>query len=172
MALQVSKLTNGNCYVDDKNFLGKFDEIQLPVLKPKMADHDPMGMVGVASFATKMEKLEGKIKWNSFYKDVYVKFANPYKSLRLMFRANKEEYTGSDRTAEKAYVVYLSINSMGVPGGNFKSGDNAEFESDFTATYMKIEEDGITILEFDAINNIHFVDGVDLLKNFRENIGQ
>lgn len=172
MALEINKLTNGNIYVNETNLIGKFDEIQLPSVKPKMADHDPMGLVGVVSYASKMEKLEGKIKWNSFYKDVYAKFANPYKSLRVMFRSNMEKYVGADRASQVPYVVTMNINSMGVPGGNFKAGDNAEFETDFTATYMKIEENGVTVLEFDAVNNIYFVDGVDLLKEYRENIGQ
>ena len=112
------------------------------------------------------------IKWNCFYADVYKKFANPYKSLKLTFRGVLDTYTGSDRTAQKPYVVAMTINSMSVPAGNIKAGDNAEYESPFAATYLKIEVDGAVIVEFDAINNIHFVDGVDLLKEFRNIIGQ
>jgi P2 family phage contractile tail tube protein len=168
----VNRLTNGNIYVDSTNLLGKFDEIKLPEIKPKQTDHNAMGQSGTVSYPTIIEKLEGSIKWNCYYGDVYKKFANPYKSMQVMFRSNLETYTGSDRSAQKAYVVTLTINSMGVPGGSFKAGENVEAETNFTATYMKIEEDGATITEFDPINNIFFVDGVDLLKEFRDHIGQ
>lgn len=172
MALEVNKLTNGNCYVDNNSYLGKADEIQLPDLKPKTVDHMPLGLAGTVEYATQMEKLTGKIKWNCFYPDVLKKFANPFKSIQLMFRGNLESYTGSDRTSQAPYVLTMSINSKGVPGGMIKPGDNAEAETEFSATYVKLEIAGATIYEFDAINNIFFVDGVDLLKEFRENIGQ
>jgi P2 family phage contractile tail tube protein len=172
MSLQVNKLTNGNCYVDNKNFLGKADEIELPMLKVQTTDHNPLGLAGVVQYPTKMDKMEGKIKWNCFYSDVLKKFANPYKSLQLMFRGNLEGYVGSDRTTQDPYVLTMTINSKGVPGGSIKPGDNAEAETEFSATYMKLEIARQTIYEFDAVNNIFFVDGVDLLKEFRDNIGQ
>ncbi len=172
MALEVNRLTNGNCYADNKSFLGKADEIELPSLKFMKADHNPLGLAGVVEYATKLEKMRGKIKWNCFYSDVLKKFANPFKSIQLMFRGNLETYTGSDRTAQQAYVVTMTINSDGVPAGNIKPGDNAEAETEFSATYMKLEIAGVIVYEFDAINNIFFVDGVDIFKEFRENIGQ
>lgn len=168
----VNRLTNGNCYVDNRNFAGKADEIQLPELKPKTSDHMPLGQFGTVEYATTMDKLTGKIKWNCFYPDVLKKFSNPFKSIQLMFRGNLETYTGSDRTDQQPYVLTMSINSKGVPGGTIKPGDNAEAETEFSATYMKLEIAGTTIYEFDAVNNIFFVDGVDLLKEFRENTGQ
>lgn len=172
MALEINKLTNGTCYVDNKNFLGKADEIKLPELVWGFNDHAALGQAGKAKYPGQLDAMEGSIKWNCFYEDVYKKFANPYKSLKLTFRGVLDSYIGSDRTSQKAYVVAMTINSMGVPGGSIKAGDNSEFESKFSATYMKIEVAGVVITEYDALNNILFVDGVDLLKQFRTIVGQ
>lgn len=172
MALEINKLTNATVYVDNKNFLGKADEVKLPELKSAFTDHAPLGIAGKVKYPGQIDALDGTIKWNCFYADVYKKFANPYKSLKLTLRGVLDTFTGSDRTNRQAYVVAMTVNSMGVPGGNIKAGDNAEFESAFCATYFKIEVAGEVIVEFDAVNNIYFVDGVDLLKEFRAIVGQ
>ena len=55
---------NGN------NLLGRAEEIQLPQIKHKMAEHKALGMVGSAEFFAGIDKLECKIKWNALYPDV------------------------------------------------------------------------------------------------------
>jgi P2 family phage contractile tail tube protein len=172
MALEINKLLNASVYADNKSLLGKADEVKLPDLKFVKSDHAPLGLAGKVKYPGQVDAMEGTIKWNCFYADVYKKFANPYKSIKLTLRGVLDTYVGSDRTSRVPYVVAMTINSDGVPAGNIKAGDNAEFETAYSATYLKVEVAGEVILEFDAVNNIHFVDGVDLLKEFRQIIGQ
>lgn len=171
MGKQINKLLNANIYLENKSMVGRADEIELPVIKFLMADHKPLGQVGTTQYPAGIDKLEAKIKWNSFYEDTFKKFANPFKALKLMCRGNVDVYEGADRVAQKAYVVYLTGQSNSLPLGTLKQNDNAEFESELSCTYVRLEFDGVMIMEFDAENNIFNVDGVDLLADFRKNLG-
>jgi P2 family phage contractile tail tube protein len=44
-------------------------------------------------------------------------------------------------------------------------------ESNLAVTYVKVEIDGQPVVEFDAIANIYKVDGIDILAQYRSNIG-
>ena len=71
--IQINRLTNANIYMDGTNLLGRAEEIQLPQIKHKMADHKALGMVGSAEFFAGIDKLESKIKWNALYPEVLKK---------------------------------------------------------------------------------------------------
>ena len=127
MGKQINKLTNANVYVGGNNMVGRADEVTLPVIKFMMAEHKPLGQVGSTMYASGVDKLEAKIKWNSFYLDVFKQFANPYKSIQFMLRGNVEIYEGGDRVNQKPYVCYLTVQSNSLPLGVFKHNDNTEF---------------------------------------------
>lgn len=169
--IKINRLTNANVYLENKSMLGRAQEIQLPALKAVMTDHVALGMVGKLQYPSGIDKLEGKIIWNSFYDDVFQKFANPYKAIRLMVRSSVEVYQGGDRVDQKACVCYLTCQSTGFPLGNYKQNDNVELENDLSITYLKLEYDGQTQVEFDAEANIFSVAGVDLLSQYRANLG-
>lgn len=171
MANVINRMTNANVYLTNKSMLGRAEEITLPDLKNIMSEHKALGMKGALEYASGFEKMEAKIKWNGFYEDVFKQFANPYKALRLMARGSNEEWQGGDKVAEKPYVVYMTCQSKKTPLGAFKQNDNVEFESEFSCTQVKIEYDGSVVLEFDAEANIFIVDGVDILADYRNNLG-
>lgn len=171
MAKQIHKLLNANVYLEDKSWAGKADEIELPVLKFLTAEHKPLGQHGTTEYPSGIDKLEAKIKWNGPYPDVMKKMGNPYKALKLMARGSMDVYEGGDRTAQQPYVCYMTCNSKSLPIGSLKQNDNAEFESDLSVTYVKLEVNGVAIVEFDAENNIFIVDGEDLLLEWRNNLG-
>ena len=60
--IKINRLTNANIYMDGNNLLGRAEEIQLPQIKHKMAEHKALGMVGSAEFFAGIDKLECKIK--------------------------------------------------------------------------------------------------------------
>lgn len=69
------------------------------------------------------------------------------------------------------YVVFITCSFFEVPTGDFKQNDKAEFQSKFSATYIKQVVDGNDVLEVDAMANIYKVNGVDKLDLYRTNIG-
>lgn len=171
MSLKVNRLTNANIYVDGNSFLGRAEEITLPDIKHKMADHKGLGMVGTVELFSGIDKMECKIKWNSFYSEVMKKAANPTQAVQLQCRGSVEEYGAAGRTAERPVVCYVTGMFKNVPAGNFKQHDNVELESMLTVTYVKVEYDGAAIYEIDVLANIYKVDGEDILANYRQNLG-
>jgi hypothetical protein len=55
--------------------------------------------------------------------------------------------------------------------GDFKQHDNSTLETMLNVHSIKMELDGREILEVDVLANIYKVDGVDLLKDYRQNLG-
>lgn len=68
--IQINRITNANIYLDGNNLLGRASEIKLPDISMIMQEHKALGMVGKIELPAGFDKLEGEIKWNSFYHDV------------------------------------------------------------------------------------------------------
>ena len=169
--ISVNRLTNANIYLDGRSCLGRAEEITLPIIKHVLSEHKALGMVGKVELWSGVDKLETKIKWNSFYADVHKKFANPFRALNLQVRSSLEVYTSQGRTAQQPVVVYLTGSSKDFPTGNFKQHDNVELESNLTVTYVKLVVNGETIIEYDVLSNIFKVAGEDVMAQYRANLG-
>jgi len=169
--IMINRLTNANIYMDGNNLLGRAEEIQLPQIKHKMADHKALGMVGSAEFFAGIDKLECKIKWNALYPEVLKKAANPFKAVQVQARASLETYNSMGKLAEVPAIAYLSGTFKEFPLGNLKPGDNAEYETTMSVNYAKLIVGGEEIFEIDVLENIYKVEGVDILETYRANIG-
>jgi len=169
--IAINRLTNANVYLDGGSMLGRAEEVTLPVIKAKMAEHKALGMVGSIEAFAGFEKLEGKIKWSSLYLEALRKTADPFKSVQLQVRASVETYTSTGRTEEQPVVALLQAVFKSLPGGAFKQHENVEIESEFIATYMKLSVGGQDITEIDVLANIYKAGGQDVLAMYRANIG-
>jgi len=170
MAVKINRITNANVYLDGGTLLGRAEEIKLPDVAAKMSEHKALGMVGTIELPSGFDKMEGEIKWSSFYKDVMTKVANPFKFVSLQVRANVETYTSQGRTEQQSLVVFLTVAFKKNPGGTFKQHDNAEFPTGFACYYLKQVVDGQDVLEFDPMSNIYKVAGKDQLAEYRANV--
>nr|WP_199082046.1 phage major tail tube protein [Pedobacter sp. ASV19] len=171
MGIVINKVINSNIYVDGANWIGKADEVNLPVLKSKTASHSPLGLIGELDYSSGMEKMEAKIKWNSYYKEAIKKFSNFYQAVKIQVRFSIDQYEDGSRTGQLPGIAYLTVRPNDSPGGQFKAKDNVELESNLSCSYYKLEIDGEDIVEYDAEANIYIVDGVDLLAQYRANLG-
>lgn len=171
MSVEIKQITNANVYVDGRSFLGKTEEIKLPEVVTTMVEHKALGMVGKIELPSGIDKMESAQKWNSLYPEVLLKAANPFQSVQLQCRSSQETYTGQGRTAQVPVVVFMTGTFKKFPTGNFKQHDNVEAETTMNVTYLRVVVDGKEILEVDVLANIYKVDGVDLLADYRKNIG-
>ncbi|MBS1186684.1 MAG: phage major tail tube protein [Burkholderiaceae bacterium] len=167
----INRITNANIYIDGNSMLGRAEEIKLPDITVMMAEHKALGMVGKIELPSGFDKLEGEIKWNSLYREVAAKVANPYKAVQLQCRSNVETYGSQGRVEEVSLVTHLTVMFKKNPMGTFKQHDNAEFPSQFVATYIKQQINGEDILELDYMANIFIVGGEDQLASYRASIG-
>lgn len=172
MAIQINKLTNCNVYVDGTNFIGRAEEVNLPEVVQKMADHKALGLIGEVEFwSGGIEKMSSKIKWGSFYRDAYVKCVDPTKAPKFMVRGALQSHNADGLIGTVPYVVYFNGTPKKIPTGNFKHLDNAEFESEITVNYVKVEVDGAEVLEIDVLSGIYKVEGVDILASYKSALG-
>jgi P2 family phage contractile tail tube protein len=128
-------------------------------------------MVGAVEFPSGIEKLESKIKWNSFYADTLKKIGNPTQVLSWQIRGSLESYNSGGKTGEVPVVIFMKASCKDLPMGNFKQHDNVELESNLSVYYAKLEINGEPISEIDVLANIHKVGGQDILGAYRQNIG-
>lgn len=169
--IAINRITNCNIYVDGGSLLGRAEEVNCPNPKFKMSEHKALGMFGSVEFPSGIDKMEAKIKWNSFYAEVLKKAANPFKAVSLQVRGSIENYTSGGRTGETPIVMFMTAQYKDFPGGNFKQHDNVELESNLSVTYFRQEIAGQVITEIDVLANIFKVDGVDMLATYRNNLG-
>ncbi|MEX3690088.1 phage major tail tube protein [Paraburkholderia sp. BR14263] len=169
--IKINRITNANVYMNGSSLLGRVDEASLPVLSMIEADVKALGLVGKITLPSGFDKLTGKFKWNSFYDDVWLQFGNPFVPVSVQVRSSVDTYNSQGRSAQTAMVTFLTLSMTKIPLGVFKQNDAAEFESDFTATYVRQTVGGKDIIELDVLANIFKVGGVDQLDIYRANIG-
>ena len=142
--IEINKLTNANVYMNGVNLLGRAEEVQLPQIKHKMAEHKALGMA-VCS--------------------------NPFLATMIQVRANLETYNGTGRIKEVPATAFLIGTFKEFPLGNIKPQENAEYETTMSVTYAKLVVDGVEIFEIDVLENIYKVGMVDMLSTFKKNTG-
>lgn len=168
--ISVNRITNANVYVDGASLMGKAEEIKLPDVTSKMTEHKGLGMIGTIELFAGLEKLEGEVKWSSFYKDVAAKAVNPFKAVSLQVRCSVETYGAQGRVEQKPLVTFLTVTFKKAAIGAFKQHENAEFPNNFACHYIKQVLAGEEILEVDFFANIFKINGVDQLAELRANI--
>jgi P2 family phage contractile tail tube protein len=169
--VQINRITQANIYLDGNSMIGRAEEVSLGALKNKMAGHKALGMVGEFEFFTGIDKLEGKIKWNSFYADNMTATGDPTVIHDMQVRTSVQKYGAGGLIGEVPMVVFLRVAFKDVPLGNFKQHDNVETEVSFTIYYVKSVIDGQEVLEFDVFTNRYKVNGTDILSKYRANLG-
>lgn len=169
--LKVNRCTNANIYLEGGSLLGQAEEIDSPDIKFKQSEHKALGLVGSFEIFSGIEKVEQKIKWNSFYPDALKTIGDPTKVLSFQIRASLEAYESEGRTSEVPVVIYVKGQTKNLPTGMFKQHDNVELTTSFSCLYCKMEINGDEIFEYDVLANIFKVAGNDILANYRANLG-
>lgn len=167
----INRITNANIYLNGRSLLGQAESIDLPDVTHKMSDHKALGLVGTPEFPGGIDKLTAKVKWNSYYREVLLADANPTKTHQLQCRGSVETWTSAGRTAEVPIVTLMTVLFKKFPLGKFKQNDNVERESDLAVYYIKQSMGGEDIVELDVLANIYKINNVDILNNYRANIG-
>lgn len=171
MALEINRLTNALVWIDGKNYLGKVEEVDLPEPKYKMAGHKGLGLQSELEYFSGLEKMEMKMKINAPYKDLMRLIGNPLKRYQIMIRASLESYVSGSRVGEEPYVVTVTAQPKNFPMGKFKQNDNVELELTFAVYSTKLEINGEKMYELDQEANIFIVGGVDVMAQYRKNLG-
>lgn len=166
------RITNANVYLDGQDFFAKAEEVDLGSVKAVMSDFQGLGMVGLIELPDGIDKLEGKIVWNSLYQEAGRKLASPFKAVQLQVRSNVQVFNNGGLVDEVPLVTLLTITPKEYQLGSFKPREATKFETPFAATYVRQLLNGEEVLMLDYMANIFRVGGVDQLAKYRRNIGQ
>jgi P2 family phage contractile tail tube protein len=170
-AIEIHKINQGNAYLDGVNLMGKTESVDLPDIKFIFEEFKAMGMIGKVDLPTMgLDKLEGKMKFNSLYPAMMGKM-NPFRYRQLQIRSNVQVHTNQGITRNVPLVTFMTVAFKNLPTGKFEQLKSVDGEYDFTAIFIKQVYDGREVFEIDALANILKIDGEDILKEYRENLG-
>jgi hypothetical protein len=167
----INRVTNAAVHLDGRSLLGRCEEVSIPTIKNIMAEHKTLGMNGKFEMPAGIDKMEARFKWNSYYPDVLGKAYNPTKAVSVQVRSSVSTWASTGKVAEAPLVVHLQGTFKDAPTGAFKQHDNVELESLMNVTYIKVVQNGVELVEVDVLANIHKVNGVDILADYRANLG-
>lgn len=170
-AITVRQVTNGNVYVGGNNMMGRVTSVELPEVAFTTEDAKPLGLFGVVEQITGLDKMEATLNFEAVFKELAVQYANPKKAVALQVRSSIEEMTSEGVSAELPLVTHLRGTFKSFPLGQIEQGAKAEFSSTMAVTYIKQVFDGQDIVEIDVLANIYKVNGVDILAEYRRNLG-
>lgn len=171
MSLKINKLTNANLYLNGNSLIGRVAEFDIPKPEYTQQEHTALGLFGKMQFASGMEILEARLKWTSYYPDGNGQLANPFSSVNLQLRGSLETHESAGRTAQVPYACFMVCTPKSTDLGKFKPNADAEFEQEFTVSYIKLEVDGVAVYEVDVLANIFKINGEDVLATYRANLG-
>ncbi|POG01014.1 phage major tail tube protein [Pseudomonas putida] len=166
------RIANAAIYLDGNSFFGRSEEVDLGTVKTVMSDFQGLGMVGLIELPDGIDKLEGKIVWNSLYYDAAKRLATPFTTVQLQCRSNVQVFNSTGLVDELPLVTMMTVMFKEYQLGSFKPRDPAKFESPFSATYVRQVLDGQEVVLLDYLANIFKVGGQDQLAKYRKNIGQ
>jgi len=170
--IKINKITNANLYSSGNSHLGKLEEVSVPAIKAKYVEQKTLGMQMGIELPSGFDMMTGKMKFNAVYPELILEFGSPYVTRQVQVRSSLETYDSSGRIAEVPVVAFLTIRFKDVlPPITLKMNDNPELESEYSATYFRLEVDGNRIIEIDAMANIFFLGDDDQLANYRRALG-
>ena len=171
MAVTTNRCTNANVYFDGTSWLGKILEVEAPDVISLQSEVKALGMFGQFELPTGIDKMVQKLKLASYDADVFGVMGDFTKPHSIQIRGNVETWGSAGRASQTPAVLYLTGMFKKFPGGAFKQHENTEFETELNILYFKSVLNGADMLEVDILNNIYKVKGVDLLADFRANLG-
>jgi len=169
--LQINRITNANVYMDGNSFFGKAEEIDLGSVNAITSDFSGLGLVGLMELPDGLDKLEGKIIWNSQYEEAARACAVPFKSVQLQLRSQIDAWNAQGRAEQVPLVTLMTVLFKEYPLGGFKPREKVTFETSFSATYVQQKVNGREVFKLDCMSNIYSVNGQDQLTTYRRNLG-
>lgn len=165
------KVVNFNVYNDADKLVGVAAEITLPDFEAMSETVSGAGIAGEYESTTPghfgSQTIEVPFRTVS---DSSFKFLQN-RGQTIILRAAQQSY---DVSKGKTNIRPLKITIRGIPKslnlGKVAVGSPTETAATIEILYIKIEENGHTLLELDKLNFIFIVDGVDLLEDIRNAI--
>lgn len=165
------KLIGFRVYKDSTDYIGIAD-VTLPSLEAMTETVSGAGIVGEVDSPTlgHMSSMETALNWRTLEKS-NIELAAP-DGVQLDMRGAQQVY---DSSTGKFVVRPVKIFLNGIPKntelGKLEVGTTTDTVNTLETTYLKVDIDNETVLEYDKYNYIYTVGGNDYLQAVREALG-
>lgn len=162
-------LKNFNSNVDGRGFFGRVDEAVLPVLSEMTDEYRGAGMNGPVDIVMGLEKMESRLTFAEHDAEVYKLFG--------VQRGNNVPFTlrgAMQRQGEDAIPMVVRIGGRikQVDPGTWKAGERGACQITIAVNALKIDIDGVNVVDIDLVNGRQIINGVDQYASIRTAIGQ
>jgi len=165
------KLINYSAYLNGTSYLGTVD-VELPNLEAMTETVSGAGIAGEVDSPVlgHYAAMTVTLNWRTLNIPQF-KLAKQ-KSHALDFRGAQQVFDAATGTYDSQGI---KVSVRGVPKstsvGKLAVGATTDSSNELEVTYLKIEIDGMRVVEIDKFNFIAFVDGEDVLAKVRKQLG-
>lgn len=169
--MYTKKIFQAAVYINGDTFMGLTEEVDVPAPTATTSAHETISSLGTVNLPTGFDAMEGRIKWKGLDKSMFKYVANPYDTFDIQVYFNIEGYTDAPIKTNESGIAFMKVRFRNAPNLNFSPKSDTESESAFDVLYIRMEMGGRSMYEFDPVNYIHKVNGVDILGPIRANLG-
>lgn len=165
------KIVNYNVYDENEKIIGVAGEVTLPNLEAMTETISGAGIAGEYESPTPghFGSITIEIPFRIIYNESFRLMVPGGRTLVL--RASQQSYDVAGGKIEyRPLKVTLKTLPKGVDLGKISSGKMTETKNTLEVLYIKITENGETLLELDKLNFVYIVNGVDVLGPIRRQI--
>ncbi len=161
-------LSNSNIYLGGSLF-GKASSVTCPEIDMDTAEIK-YGY-GNYNLPVGIKAMKCSIVLTGFYKDVFLKVANPFSEINMTIYGSLDTYTNEtlSKSEQAKLVIRGSSQKFGLLG-DLKQQDNIEQKIDFNVSAAKLTIDGSEKFHVDSANLIFKVGGTDILTTIKKNL--
>lgn len=162
-------IKQANLIVDGRGLLGKLENVKLPDLKSKVEEWRGGGMLGEIEVTLGFEKLALPFKIGGFEPGLMKLWglqAGAVKAFQVLGHAVTED---SDETI--AIAAYIRGKLADVETDEFKPGSTGMASYEVKMHYYRLLANDEELIEYDPINLVLKIGGVDQLASMRANLG-
>ncbi len=162
-------LKNFNVMVNGDSYAGVAKTIGLPEIVKKTEDYRAAGMIGDIALDLGFEKLEMTATYTGVDTRHFAQLSScGVSSLPIRFVG---AYQRQDTCEMVARTVYMRGSLTGLPLGENTLGEINEQELTYSVTYLKVEDNNVTVLEIDMVNGICNIMGKDMTSEMNQALG-
>lgn len=165
------KIVNYKVYKDGKDLLGTAD-VQLPDIEALSETIKGAGIAGEVELPVigHFSAMNLTINWRTITGNL-IELAEQ-RAHSLDFRVAQQGYdTGKGILTTNAVKHVVKAIPKKLTIGKLEAGATADAGNEFSVTYYKMMIDGKVMIEIDPFNYICIINGVDYLKDVRNNLG-
>lgn len=162
-------LKNFNVRVDGDSYAGTAKTINLPEIVKKTEEYRAAGMIGDINLDMGFEAMESTVTYTGVDARHITQLA--YCGVDALPIRYIGAYERQDTCTHVVRDVYMRGSVTNLPLGELELGSINEHELIYSVTYLKIVDDGITLLEVDFVNGVFIVAGKDMTGEINAKLG-